>query len=119
MIGAIGRTLISMAMRLPRLGLIVFCETISAQNHGLVSYLLWRGGGGMALNTWQNGRGKGMENNHSTILISTCCECGKHYGVKPAHGGDGGLSHGLCQDCFQVAIEKLHARQAAAEGEPS
>lgn len=54
---------------------------------------------------------------YSTILISTCCSCGKHYGVKPAHGGEGGESHGYCPVCFQGMIEKLHARQAAAEDE--
>ncbi len=60
-----------------------------------------------------------MENDRSTILISTCCECKRHYGVKPAHGGDGGLSHGICPECFQVAMDKMHARRAAAEASPS
>lgn len=57
--------------------------------------------------------------NYSTILISTCCECKRHYGVKPAHGGDGGESHGLCPDCFRAAMDKIHAKRAKVEDEPS
>jgi hypothetical protein len=57
-----------------------------------------------------------MPGPHSTILISTCCECKRHYGVKDAHGAEGAESHGICPDCLQVAMDRLHARQAAAEG---
>lgn len=39
----------------------------------------------------------------STILISTCCKCGKHYGVKDARGAAGGESHGFCDKCFPEA----------------
>lgn len=51
----------------------------------------------------------------STILISTCCECKRHYGVKDAHGAEGAESHGICPVCFLAAVDKLHARKAAAE----
>ena len=54
---------------------------------------------------------------YSTILISTCCECKRHYGVKDAQGADGDESHGICPDCFQVAMDKLHARKAASVSE--
>lgn len=37
---------------------------------------------------------------HSTLIISACCECGKATGVKNGMGAPGGISHGICQPCF-------------------
>ena len=47
---------------------------------------------------------------YSTILISTCCECKRHYGVKDAQGADGGISHGLCKKCLEKALRKIRER---------
>lgn len=44
---------------------------------------------------------------YSTILISTCCVCKKHYDVKPAHGGEGGESHGYCRECYEKLSKKF------------
>lgn len=48
---------------------------------------------------------------HSTILIRTCCVCKRHFGVKPAHGGEGGESHGYCPECFKVALTALRDKR--------
>lgn len=95
------------------------CAIISGQNHCSGNFHPWRGGDGAPLSTWPKNHGTDMENDRSTILISTCCECKRHFGVKPGGKGEGGETHGYCEECFRVAIEKLHAKRAAAKASPS
>jgi hypothetical protein len=48
-----------------------------------------------------------MEPESSGILISTCCVCRRHYGVKSAMGGNGGESHGFCEPCGALMLVRF------------
>ena len=43
------------------------------------------------------------------IIKSVCCECNITYGFKDSLGAPDGDSHGYCDSCLKVALEKIRS----------
>lgn len=46
----------------------------------------------------------------TNILITQCCYCLRFTGVKDAQGAPGGVSHGICMECWERVERELESK---------